>query len=44
MNEQRNGAMGRFAVDVELANNADLILVQLGMLSPDRVRRLTGRR
>jgi predicted aspartyl protease len=43
MNDQRNGAMSRFAVDVELANNADLILVQLGMLPPDRVRRTTAR-
>ena len=43
MNDQRNGAMGRFAFDVELANNADLILVQLGMLPPDKVRRITTR-
>jgi predicted aspartyl protease len=43
MNQQGNGAMGRFAVDVELASNADLILAQLGMLPPEKVRRITAR-
>jgi predicted aspartyl protease len=35
-----NGAMGRFSVDLELASNEDLVLVHLGMLSPDKVRRV----
>jgi predicted aspartyl protease len=43
MSTQGNGAMGRFSIDIELANNADLILAQLGMLPPDKVRRMTAR-
>jgi clan AA aspartic protease len=43
MNWREYGDMGRFSVDVELANNADLILVQLGMVPPDKVRRITTR-
>jgi predicted aspartyl protease len=43
MTGQGNGVMGRFSVDIEVANNADLILVQLGMLSPDKVRRVTAK-
>ena len=33
--------MGRFSVDLELANNDDLALVRRGMLPPDQVRRQT---
>jgi predicted aspartyl protease len=40
MNLRRNGTMGRFAVDIELASNEDLVLAHLGMLSPDKVRRV----
>ena len=32
--------MGRFSVEVELASSEDLILVQLGMLPPEKVRRV----
>lgn len=32
--------MGRVAVELDLANNEDLVLVHLGMLPPDKVRRL----
>jgi predicted aspartyl protease len=32
--------MGRVAVEVEIANNEDLVLVHLGMLPLDKVRRL----
>ena len=30
--------MGRFAVELKLANNADAVLVHRGLLSPDQVR------
>lgn len=43
MSDQGNGVMGRFSVEVEVANNADLILVQLGMLPPDKLRRVTAK-
>jgi hypothetical protein len=38
-----NGAngVGRFSVDIELANNDDLALVRRGLLKPRVVRRLT---
>jgi predicted aspartyl protease len=44
MNQQRNGAMGRVAAEVEVANNVDRMMAELGMLDPDKVRRvkLTG--
>ncbi|MBI1831732.1 MAG: hypothetical protein HYR84_09810 [Planctomycetes bacterium] len=32
--------MGRFKVEVELANNDDLAAVRLGVLTPDKVRRV----
>ena len=32
--------MGRFAVDIELASNEDLVLANLGMLPADKVRRV----
>ena len=32
--------MGRFAVDVELANDADLVRSEMGVIRPDQVRRL----
>jgi predicted aspartyl protease len=35
------GKVGRFSVDIELANNDDLALVRRGMLPADHVRRLT---
>ena len=35
--------MGRFAVDVELANFTDVILAEQGKLSAEKVRRLTIR-
>lgn len=33
--------MGRFSVDVEIANNDDLALVRRGLLKPGQVRRAT---
>ncbi|MCI0684970.1 MAG: retroviral-like aspartic protease family protein [Gemmataceae bacterium] len=33
--------MGRFSVEVQLANNEDLIYAQGGSLEPDKVRRVT---
>jgi predicted aspartyl protease len=33
--------VGRFSVDIELANNDDLALERRGLLQPDRVRRET---
>ena len=33
--------MGRFSVDVEVANNGDLELMYRGLLPPDQVRRAT---
>lgn len=33
--------MGRFKVEVELANNNDVVLAQGGHLDPDKVRRVT---
>ncbi|MBI3410110.1 MAG: clan AA aspartic protease [Planctomycetes bacterium] len=34
------GKVGRFKVEVELANNEDMILARRGDLDPDKVRRL----
>jgi clan AA aspartic protease len=36
-----NAKMGRFKVDVELANNNDVALAQSGHLDPAKVRRVT---
>lgn len=33
--------MGRFSVDIEIANNQDLMAVKLGVLDPAEVRRMT---
>ena len=40
---KRSGAkgMGRFSVKVELANNDDVVLAQLGQIKPAKVRRVT---
>ncbi|MBI3319170.1 MAG: aspartyl protease family protein [Candidatus Omnitrophica bacterium] len=35
--------VGRFSVDIEVANNDDLALVRRGLLRPDQVRRQTIR-
>jgi predicted aspartyl protease len=35
--------MGRFSVEVELANDADLVQVDLGQLQPEQVRRVRVR-
>jgi len=45
MNWRFKGAngVGRFTVDFEVANDADLGAVQLGLLAPDKVRRMTIR-
>jgi predicted aspartyl protease len=32
--------MGRFSIEVDLANNTDLILVEAGILSADKIRRV----
>ena len=39
---KNNGAkrMGRFSVEVELANNDDVVLAQLGQIEPTAVRRV----
>jgi clan AA aspartic protease len=37
--DERNGAVGRFHVDLELANNEDMILSKSGHLDPSKVRR-----
>ncbi|HMF14648.1 MAG TPA: hypothetical protein VKE94_20170 [Gemmataceae bacterium] len=36
----RNGTMGRVAVEIEVASNVDRVLVELGMLPADKVRRV----
>ena len=36
----REREVGRFKVEVELANNDDLAAVRLGVLTPDKVRRV----
>jgi predicted aspartyl protease len=43
MSDPRNGAMGRFSVDIEVGNYADVILARLGMIPPEKVRRITAR-
>jgi clan AA aspartic protease len=35
--------MGRFAIEFEVANNNDIVAAQLGVLAPEKVRRLTIR-
>src|SRR5271170_7725897 len=37
---EKNKEMGRFKVELELANNTDLTAVQLGQLPADKVRRV----
>src|SRR5216684_532168 len=39
-NKQKDDTMGRFSVDVELANNDDLALARRGRLATDQVRRV----
>ena len=39
----KDDRMGRFAVDVELASNRDVVLAEAGRIRPDEVRRLTLR-
>jgi predicted aspartyl protease len=41
MNANGKKKMGRFSVDIELANNEDLVAVNLGVLEPGKVRRMT---
>ena len=36
----REREAGRFKVEVEMANNDDLVAVRLGVLTPDKVRRV----
>ena len=40
---KKDEAMGRFSVDVELANNEDVMLLRLGQITADQVRRVTIR-
>ncbi len=40
MERRKNGKMGRFKVDLELANYADVHLAQAGLLDPVKVRRV----
>jgi clan AA aspartic protease len=35
--------MGRFAIEFKVANNNDIVAAQLGVLAPEKVRRLTIR-
>src|SRR5262245_41442129 len=41
LSPKRNQGMGRFSVEVELANNEDLIHAKAGILTPQQVRRVT---
>lgn len=41
MERLRNGTMGRFKVDLELANKEDMVLAKRGHLDPAKVRRVT---
>src|SRR5713226_3958676 len=41
MRSQGANGVGRFSVDIEVANNDDLALVRRGLLQPDQVRRET---
>src|ERR1700730_13206417 len=43
MKDKDNHKMGRFSVDIEIANNEDLIQAQHGHLDPTKVRRVTIR-
>jgi predicted aspartyl protease len=43
MKFERNQKMGRIAVDVEIANNEDLVEARRGHLDPAKVRRKTIR-
>lgn len=43
MVRHRNDAMGRFSVDVKLANFADVARMQSGDIPPESVRRATAR-
>jgi predicted aspartyl protease len=40
MERRRNGKMGRFRVDLELANLSDINLAEAGVLDPAKVRRI----
>src|SRR5437588_9789540 len=40
MERRRNGVMGRFRVDLELANYEDMVLARRGALDPAKVRRV----
>ncbi len=41
MNQQGNGAMGRFSVEMEVANFLDVAKAAEGTLPPEKVRRMT---
>ncbi|MGO9464409.1 MAG: clan AA aspartic protease [Isosphaeraceae bacterium] len=41
MTAKGTNGVGRFSVEIEVANNDDLALVRRGMLAPDQVRRET---
>jgi predicted aspartyl protease len=41
MDRRRNGSMGRFKVEVELANLSDIHLARAGVLDAAKVRRVT---
>jgi predicted aspartyl protease len=43
MNKKDIANMGRFSVDIEIANNEDLVEVRRGQLEADKVRRMTVR-
>lgn len=43
MTATKEPAMGRFSVDVDLANNDDLVRVKDGLIRPDQVRRVRVR-
>ena len=43
MRNKDNHKMGRFSVDIEIANNEDLVQAQHGHLDPAKVRRVTIR-
>src|SRR5438876_11253514 len=41
MNNEDSADMGRFSVDIEIANNEDLVEVRRGHLDPAKVRRMS---
>jgi predicted aspartyl protease len=43
MNNQDNANMGRFSVDIEIANHEDLMKARHGLLDAAKVRRMTVR-